>query len=413
MKEKKPALIILNQMAGPLTWELAEDLGREIGRVALLTGHPDTLARGGNEHVDVFPAAPYRRGSYARRVISWVRYLVRAFFWIWRWPARTPVLLFSNPPMLAWLGYLMCVLRGQRYAVMVHDIYPDLLVRLGAISEPHPVTRTWRWLNRKSYERAEMVMTLGEYMSAALSRGFDPLKTRAGRIEVVYPWADTESIRPRAKSENWFAEKHEQVDKLTVMYSGNMGLGHDIETMLEAARQLKGEPKVHFMFIGDGPKWQVVEDWIREKKLSNVTLLPWQSEEVVPYSLATADLALVSLEEEMAGLAVPSKAFSSLAAGAPLVVVCSRDTELASLIKRFDCGRMISPGQPEELTAMLCGLIANPRELEHLKAQSRRAAEKIGSRANSEAFVNIINHVLLSGSATGASVRPESRKMPV
>jgi glycosyltransferase involved in cell wall biosynthesis len=413
MKEKKTALIVLNQMAGPLTWELAEDVGRAIGQVALLTGHPDTLARGGNEHVHLFPAAPYRRGSYARRVVSWVRYLVRAFFWMWKWPARTPVLLFSNPPMLAWLGYLMWMLRGQRYAVMVHDIYPDLLIRLGAISESHPVTRIWRWLNRKSYEHAEMVMTLGEYMSATLSRGFDPLKTRAGRIEVVYPWADTELIRPLAKSENWFAERHGQVDKLTVMYSGNMGLGHDIETMLEAAEQLRGEPKVHFMFIGAGPKWQVVEDRVREKKLTNVTLLPWQSEEVVPYSLTTADLALVSLEEEMAGLAVPSKAFSSLAAGVPLVVVCSRDTELASMIKRFDCGRMIHPGQPEELTAMLCGLISNPRELEHLKAQSRRAAEKIGSRANSEAFVNIINHVLLSGSPMAPDVRSESRKMPV
>ena len=413
MKDMKPALVILNQMAGPLTWELAEDIGRELGQVALLTGHPDTLAKGGNERVLLFAAPPYRRGSYALRAFSWLRYLVRAFFWMWRWPARTPVLLFSNPPMLAWLGCLMWMLRGQRYVVMVHDIYPDLLVRLGTVSESHPVTRAWRYLNRKSYEHSEMVMTLGEYMSATLSRGFDPLKTRAGRIEVVYPWADTELIRPLAKSENWFAREHDQADKLTVMYSGNMGLGHDIETMLEAAGRLKDEPRIHFMFIGAGPKWQVVEDWIREKRLTNITLLPWQSEEVVPYSLATADLALVSLEEEMAGLAIPSKAFSSLAAGVPLVVVCSRETELASLIKRFDCGRMIHPGRSEELTAMLCGLIANPRELSHLKAQSRRAAEKIGSRANSEAFVNIINHVLMSGGATAPDVQPDSRKMQV
>ena len=400
-------------MAGPLTWELAEDLGRALGRVALLTGHPDTLAGGGNEHVDLFAAPPYQRGSYPRRAFSWVRYLVRAFFWMWKWPAHTPVLLFSNPPMLAWLGYLMWVLRGQRYAVMVHDIYPDLLVRLGAVPESHLVTRIWKRLNKRSYERAEMVMTLGEYMSATLLRGFDPLKTRAGRIEVVYPWADTESIRPRAKSENWFAQEHGQGGKLTVMYSGNMGLEHDIETMLEAASRLKDETRIHFMFIGSGPKWRTVDEWIMEKRLTNVTLLPWQSEDVVPYSLATADLALVSLEEEMAGLAVPSKAFSSLAAGVPLVVVCSRETELASLIKRFDCGRMIHPGQAEELTAILCGLIANPRELDHLKAQSRRAAEKIGSRANSHAFVNIINHVLLSGGPAVTDVQPKSRKAAV
>ena len=257
MAEKiAPKLLILNQMAGPMTWELAEDLGKELGCVALLTGHPDTLAKGSTDSLRMFPAAPYQRGSFARRALSWLQYSVQAFFWLLRWPKSTPMLLFSNPPILCWLGSLMKLLRGQRYAVMVHDIYPDVLVRLSGFSEQHPLIRVWRGLNRMAYNRASVVMTLGEYMAANLEKQFDPARTPAGKVEIVYPWVDTDKIKPIPKEENWFAQKYGQVGKLTVMYSGNMGLGHDLETMVEAARLLQDEPDIHFMFIGAGPKWR-------------------------------------------------------------------------------------------------------------------------------------------------------------
>ena len=89
-RNSQPALLILNQMAGPITWELAEDLGKQFGAVALLTGHPDTLAKGSTTNsadsagVLLYAAAPYQRGSFPRRAWSWLRYLVQAFFWLWR-----------------------------------------------------------------------------------------------------------------------------------------------------------------------------------------------------------------------------------------------------------------------------------------------------------------------------------------
>ncbi len=185
-KNRPPKLLILNQMAGPMTWELAEDLGEALGSVAVLTGHPDTLAKGSTEKVALHPAPAYQRGSYPRRALSWVRYVARAFFWLWRWPKEVPILLFSNPPILCWLGLVMKRLRGQRYAVMVHDIYPNILVNLNGVSEKHPVIRVWFRLNRWAYENAQVVMTLGEYMAANLEKQFefgpDPGRQGGGRL---------------------------------------------------------------------------------------------------------------------------------------------------------------------------------------------------------------------------------------
>ena len=379
-RNSQPALLILNQMAGPITWELAEDLGKQFGAVALLTGHPDTLAKGSTTNsadsagVLLYAAAPYQRGSFPKRAWSWLRYLVQAFFWLWRRPRQIPVLLFSNPPMLCWLGWLMAVLRGQRYAVMVHDIYPDVLIRLAGFSEGGALVRVWRWLNRRAYQRAEIVLTLGEDMAATLGSQFKPRKTRAGAVEVVYPWVDTARIKPMTKADNWFARQHGQVDKLTVLYAGNMGLGHDLETMVEAARQLQDLPQVHFIFAGSGPKWSVVQEIIQEGAISNVTLLGWQPEEALPFMLATAEIALVSLEDELQGLAVPSKSIFALAAGSALLVVAPAANELAHWTRRFGCGAVVAP-RTGELVKVIRQLAAQPDVLSAMRQRARRAAE--------------------------------------
>jgi glycosyltransferase involved in cell wall biosynthesis len=379
-ENRSPALLILNQMAGPMTWELAEDLGQALGGVALLTGHPDTLAKEGRETVALYPAAPYQRGSYLRRVISWLRYLAQAFFWLWRMPRDVPLLIFSNPPLLPWLGWLMRRLRGQRYAVMVHDVWPDVLVRMGVWPERHPAVRLWRGLNRRAYEGADVVMTLGETMAANLARQFDPQRTQHGRIEIIPPWADTEVIRPIPKAENGFAREHGQVGKLTVMYSGNMGMAHDIETMLAAAQSLQDAPDIHFMFIGAGPKWQVAADTIREHGLTNVTLLGWQPEVALPFSLAAADVGLVSLEDDADGLAMPSKVYTMMAAGTALLGLSRGASDLASVIERHQCGVNV---EPEDVNGFVQAVMRFREEAGFLAAcqrRARRAAEEVYSR---------------------------------
>src|SRR5439155_7111250 len=109
--------------------------------------------------------------------------------------------------------------------------------------------------------------------------------TKSGRIAIAPLWVDTVALRPLAKAENWFAVEHQQVGKITVMYSGNIGFSHDVEALLAAAGQMRNDTTFHFIIIGSGPKWQRVVDAVRERSFSNVTVLPWQPEETFPYSV--------------------------------------------------------------------------------------------------------------------------------
>jgi hypothetical protein len=99
----------------------------------------------------------------------------------------------------------------------------------------------WRRINRLTWENAEAVFTLSDQMAGNLERWFDVRKTLAGKVIVIPNWADVEWIRPVAKDKNEFARKYNQAGKLTVMYSGNLGQTHDIETILGSATR----PKEH------------------------------------------------------------------------------------------------------------------------------------------------------------------------
>jgi colanic acid biosynthesis glycosyl transferase WcaI len=368
-------------MAGPLTWELARDLSRQLGPIALLTGHPETLAKGSQGPISLFPSVSYSRATSLGRGLTWLMYLAHAFIWLQRWPGHIPCLLFSNPPLLPWLGYGLRRWRHRPYAVMIHDIYPDVLVRLKGLPENSMMTRLWRWLNRVSYEAADAVMTLGDCMAATLAGQFDPARTKAGRLEIIHPWADTAKLRPLPKGENWFAWSQAQVGKLTVMYSGNMGMGHDIETMLHAARRLRSARDIHFMFIGAGPKWQIVADYLRREAPANVTLLPWQPEAVVPFSLAAADVALVSLEAGAEGLAFPSKALSAMAAGSALLGLSNTPSDLQALIERFHCGLNIKPGDIEGLVQAIVTFRDDKVFLQQCRRTARLVAESTFARS--------------------------------
>lgn len=374
-------------MAGPLTWELAEELAPTLGPLVLLTGHPDTLAKGNRPNLELHASVTYSRGSFARRLWSWARYVIHAFFWLWRWPRHVPLLLFSNPPLLIWLGWVMKKLRGTPFAVMVHDVHPDVIVRLGHLRETAWPIRLWRWLNRQAYREASLVMTLTPGMARVLAKQFDCEATPAGTIPVIYPWADTSRIVPQPKESNPFAIAHGQCTKFTIIYSGNMGLGHDLETMLGAAELLQADDRFHFMFIGSGPKWTKVQSRIQESQLSNTTLLGWQPEDELPNILTTADIAVVSLEAELADLAIPSKTFYSLAAGSPLIVLCEANSDLEQLVRDNNCGWRISSGDVDRFVNLLHQLQNDKNMLAEKKKAARAAAESISTRQGNSHYI--------------------------
>lgn len=372
-----PRILFLKQTAMMRHWfvELGTDLAEMVGPCLMYTS-VDSDRQVGN--LRILAAPPYRKDSDLHRLWSWFRYFIKAFWIIWRTPSHALLFIVSQPPYLPILGWLRNVLTGQRYVVWVDDIYPDSLIRLGRLSDGHVVTRVWRWLNRLMLSRAGRVFTLGPCMAEVLSQ-YLPGNDGGDRLMVVPTWVDPQAIRPLPKEENPFAIQHGQVDKLTVLYSGNLGLSHDLGTMVEAARRLQGREDIHFMIIGAGSRWAEIEKAARD--LPNLTLLPYQPEEVLPFSLATGDVAVISLGQGFEGISMPSKTYYMMAAGAAILGLSKPPSDLQMIIEQHQCGINVKPGDVEGCIEAVLRSCQNEAFLRNCRRAARLAAQRVFCRS--------------------------------
>ena len=155
--------------------------------------------------------------------------------------------------------------------------------------------------------------TISEKMADSIELQFISSKTHKRKVNVVPLWVDTQKFRPLSRQDNEFVKTHNLENKFIVLYSGNMGISHDFAGLLEAAKLLKNELNVVFVFIGDGAKKNEIVRYISDNQLNNTLTLPFQSEQILPQSLSMADLSVVSLESSLDANILPSKVIYSMA----------------------------------------------------------------------------------------------------
>lgn len=369
-------IVFLNQMAGPLFRELAEDLSDCFEGVSLLnTGHPDTIKCGSsNEKLLIVEAPEYDRRTYITRMYSWVKYTLFVAFSLFKLDANTALFIVSNPPLLGPLAWVINKLKGTPYIVLVYDLHPDTLIRFGALKDNTFLIRLWRAVNRTVWNSSCGVFTIGPVMARNIENQFEPDKTVLGKVGVVPPWADTGMIKPIDKRENKLTKEFGQEGKITILYSGNMGVSHDIDSILEAAKLLRDEKGIAFLMIGEGAKWQCAFDFQIENKLDNLQVLPFQPQENLPLTMPLADIALVALDRGAEGLMIPSKMFYYMAAGAAVIGICSGVNDVSAILRENECGEIVDPSSPELLARAISELAYDKARLEKYKVAARQSA---------------------------------------
>ena len=365
----RPRITFVNQSTGFLFIDVVNAFADD-HPARLFAGIVDELNVSVRPSVERARLIPYRPAPAWRRIVTWGTFTLQ---FLWRalvMPARDELFIVSNPPFAPFVGLLVNRLRGIRYHLLIYDVYPDAIVRLGLMSTHNPFIRLWVRCNRALFAHASTIITLSDGM-AALIRAYHP----DVRVEVIQNWAHTELIKPVDKSENPFARAHGQVDRITVMYSGNMGATHAVEEIAVLADALREEPTFSFMAIGDGAKRRKIEAMRDDLGLQNLTILPYQPSDVLPFSIATADIGIVTLSAGAEALSVPSKTFNLLAAGVALLVIASPDSEIAHLVDRYDCGAHFEEHETERIVAFLRAMARDPDALRRRKANAHHASQ--------------------------------------
>jgi glycosyltransferase involved in cell wall biosynthesis len=212
------------------------------------------------------------------------------------------------------------------------------------------------------------VVAIGEVMAERLRAKGLP----ARKLAVIPNWSDA-SIGDVPPEENWFLDRHGFRGKFLVQYSGNMGRGHEFATLLNAAQALRHRKDMAFLFIGDGAKRAEIERAVGERGLSNVTVLPYQRREDLPYSLGAASASVISLSDGLEGLIVPSKLYGILASGKPALHFGAAHSEIGQTLAQERCGRTFAHGDVAGAVAFLEELADHPEEAQAMGARGRAA----------------------------------------
>ena len=378
-------LVILNQFFYPdhsatsqLMTDLAESLVARGFEVTALAGRGRYNGGGGlppreeyrGVRVERAWATGFGKARTAGRLADYLTFYLGAAWRLLTLRRHDVVLVLTTPPLISLPALLVCRLRRMKLVALVQDVYPDVAVALGALSERGLATRLLDALNRLVLRRADRIVVLGECMRERVAE-----KAGAGadrRIDVIHNWADGEKIAPLADGEeNTFRREHGLGARFVVLFSGNFGRVNEFATVLDAARRLRGREDVLFLFVGDGARAAEIEGFVRRESLANVRVLPYQSREMLRYSLAAGDAHLVTLADGLAGLSVPSKAYGVLAAGRPILFVGDPRSAVARLVAEHGCGEVVPAGAGARLAEIIAAWAEDGAGLAAMGARAR------------------------------------------
>jgi len=305
------------------------------------------------------------------KITSSIFFLVGALWYvIFSVPINTPLLIASNPPYAGILGILFNIVHRGKYYFLLQDIFPESAAMSGIMKQNSILYKFFSKLIYLTYKYSEYIIVLSTSMQEFLEKKYPDLKPK---IKVIENWA-IEDIPVVSKPENNFAQQHKLDEMFTVLYSGNLGRLHDIETITEAAKILKDEP-IKFVFIGDGAKTKIVNQAIENYQLQNILLLPYQPRELLPLSLTACDISLVSLIPGAESIVAPSKLYGMLAAGRGIISISVPNSYIDKLLTNSGCGVNVPPDNPQQLADIIRQLARDNQKVKSMGEMARQLYE--------------------------------------
>lgn len=284
--------------------------------------------------------------------------------------ARPDAVLAMSPPITLGLAGWAAARRWRvPFVFNVQDIFPDAAIESGAVTGRSLIAAARR-LERFVYRRADAVTVLSEDMRANVAAKL----TGAGRtvVEVIPNFCDTELIRPRSRSTG-YRDEHGLGDRIVVMYAGNVGFSQPLDLVVSAARSYRHRDDVVFVVNGEGSARAALEE--SAAGLPNLVFVDYQPAERLDEVLASADIGVIVLGKGLAHSSVPSKLYSILASGRPVVASVDPGTEVARVLEEARCGVAVAPGDPDGFTAAVGSLLDDAAGREAMGRRGRAFVE--------------------------------------
>ena len=283
------------------------------------------------------------------------------------------VLAMSPPLTLGLTGWFTKIIRRAPLVFNIQDVFPDAAIQTGAISN-RKIIAAAKWLERMSYQRSDAVVLLSQDLRANIANKID--KRFHQRLHVIPNFVDTHAITPQNRMTAYRSELGIG-DQLVVMYAGNVGFSQSLNLVVDAAAKF---PDIAFVINGDGAARKKLEEDCAQ--LTNVYFGDYQPVERLGEVLATGDIHLVPLRAGLASVSVPSKSYSILAAGRPMLAAIDPGTEIPNMLQQCGAGVAVEPDNSSAFIEALSQLVSGREQLREMGSRGRAWVETHASPAS-------------------------------
>ncbi len=318
------------------------------------------------------------------------------------------ILVSTAPPMSSLAALTLAKLRGAEIKFWVMDLNMEQLIGMGRLKASSLPARMWTWLNDKLLRKATAIVVLDRFMAGHVQAAMDKAagavnpktvasstptaapgiseppgtEQRDPKLHIIPPWPLDEHLKPVPAADNPFRSEHGLHDKLVFLYSGNLGLGHPIASILQAAELLREElPEAMFVFIGGGVRKAEVHAAIERQivvtpaRRPNILSLPYQPLERLAYSLSAGDVHLVTMDDAGVGCFHPCKVYGSMAVARPVLYVGPEPSHITDMMRQVNFGWRVPQNDADAMAQVLRQVAATPGE--ELARMGRLALELV------------------------------------
>lgn len=283
----------------------------------------------------------------------------------------------STPPTQGAMAAIIKKIKRIPLVYNLQDIFPDSLVGTGITTENSFIFRVGRVIENFTYRNCDKIIVISEDMKKNIVNKGVPEE----KVSVIGNWVDGDTVKPIRKEDNYLFEKYKiPKDKFTVIYAGNLGYAQNIEVIIKAAELLRENKDIQFVIFGKGNQEEEYKAMADKMNLSNLTFYPIQPYSEVSYVYSLGDVSIVPCKKGFGGSAMPSKTWSILATGTPIIASFDKGTELENLITDNKLGMFSEADDVESMAQNIISMYKNGSDINEYKENALEYVKNNSSR---------------------------------
>jgi len=305
--------------------------------------------------------------NFRKRMLFYLSYLVNAIIaGVVLAKGDYDVVFATSPPLFTgWVGLTLSRLKKTRLVFEVRDLWPESAIKLGELSNRYAIMGATR-IEEACYKSANKIVVVTNGIRDHLAERGVPIE----KIEVIPNGSNTELFKFNPFGRERIRQQLGLEDKFVAIYAGIHGIAQGLETVIEAARMLRDQSDIIFLFVGEGPQKSRLQTLTSSYNLANILFVSEQPREIIPDYLSAADVALVPLRKvDLFKSALPSKIFDAWACERP--VLLSVEGEARNILEKAEGGQFVPPEDPQEMVLALTKLRSSPELRQSLGLNGR------------------------------------------